>query len=142
VKAVHISLVTVLVGCVIFSLRDSTADDAVQKFERFLNDARDATNSGTVVYFNKRHQAWAKRRHAVSEIKYDVKKTDSLVNPVLGFVTFSLVTEQTEFFPTKEGATNAWASNTDTKTLSRISLTYSYKENNKWLFSHLLPDTF
>ena len=128
-------VVVVLIGCVVFPSSVLAAEDSVQKFERFLNDARDATNSGTVVYFNKYHQAWTKRRHTVGDIKYDVKKTDSLVNPVLGFVTLSLVTEQTEFFPTKEEAANASAFIPAGKTLYRISLTYFYKENNKWLFS-------
>ncbi len=112
----------------------SAADDPVAKFEKLILEAKNATNTNSPVYFNEYRQEWAKRRFSVTEITYDVKKTDSLVSPIIGLVTFQLRTIQTYLYPTKEQADASSAFETKTIASYRISLTYSYKDNT-WSFS-------
>ena len=128
-----ISALFILIGS--FSPAGSAlADDLVGRFEVLLSTAKNVTNAATPVYFNQHMQAWAKRRFLVADIKFDVKKTDSLVNPVVGLATFNLVTEQTDLYQTKEEAVAANVFQTKFSTPYRISLKYSYK-NDKWFFS-------
>ena len=109
-----------------------SADDPVAKFEKLMLEAKIATNTSTPVYLNRNCQKWAKRRFSGTDIKYDVKKTDSLANPIIGLVTFQLVIEQTDLYPTKEEA-EASSTFKEIPILFRISLTYSYKDNT-WSF--------
>ena len=119
----------------------SAADDPVPKFEKFLLAAKDATNEGTLVYLNQHKQAWAKRRFSANDVKFDVKKTDSLLNPILGLVTLSLVTEQTDLYPTEEEAAASVVFEPKFSTRYRVSLTYSYKDA-KWSFSKGTYESF
>lgn len=52
----------------------------------------------TRVYLNSRLHKWAKQYYVIGEVKYDVKKTDSLVTPILGLVYFPLAIKQSELF--------------------------------------------
>lgn len=118
----------------LFPLFASAADDPVPKFEKFILEAMNATKANTPVNLNSYTQAWAKKRFSVADIKFDVKKTDSLVNPIVGLVTFQLVNEQTGFFPTKEEAEASTEFDPKNLIHYRISLFYSYKDA-KWSFS-------
>jgi hypothetical protein len=118
----------------LFPLFALAADDPVSKFEKLIGDATTATNASSMVYLNKYQQAWAKRRFAVADVKFDVKKTDSLVNPIVGLVTYLLATEQSHFTPTKEEAQTSTAFDPQLSSTLRIALTYSYKDT-KWVFS-------
>lgn len=86
----------------------------------------------TPVYFNQYRNQWAKRRFLLLDTKYDVKRTDSLVNPIVGIVSFTLVIEQTALLPSKEDAERA---NDFLKSDQpfKVFLTYGYKDD-RWLF--------
>lgn len=116
------------------STEAASADDLVPRFEKLLVVAKNATNAATPVYLNQYMQSWAKRRFLASNIKFDVKKTDSLVNPIVGLVTFGLIVEQTDLYQTKEEADAASAFQEKFSIPYHISLNYSYKDN-KWFFT-------
>jgi hypothetical protein len=52
-------------------------------------------------------RGWVKRAIVLSDMKYDVKKTDSLVSPYTAPVSFKLSTIQSEVFATKTAAEKA-----------------------------------
>ena len=66
-------------------------------FEKIVQTAAQATAADRETYFNDREQKWAKRRYVISRLSYDVKKTDSLLNPIVGIASFELTLEQTGF---------------------------------------------
>ena len=98
------------------------ADDPVPKFEKLLLESEAPTNSASPVYFNKYKQAWAKRMFKASDIQFDVKKMDSLVSPIVGLVSFKLVTGQTELMPTQQEAERETSVSSKGITPHRISL--------------------
>lgn len=110
------------------------SEDAVPKFERLVKEAVQATDSTRPVYLNKSKQLWAKRKLTTGEVSYDVKKTDSLVNPIVGIVTFNLIVEQSDFFPTKEKAEASTALNEGIRIAFKVALTYHLK-NGAWAFA-------
>ena len=61
--------------------------DPLQEFEKIVQQcqaAAEAVNTPTIsVYYNSRLSAWV-RRVRTFEVRYDVRKTDSLVAPVIG----------------------------------------------------------
>lgn len=77
---------------------------AVEAFKKFVDMAVQETSSAQEPYLFVRRNLWAKRRYVLSEVKYDVKRTDSLVNPILGLIIFTVVVTQTSLFSTKEEA--------------------------------------
>ncbi len=109
-------------------------EDPVYEFKKIIIESEKLTNCSTSVYFNEYEQAWAKRRFTVSRIKYDVKKTDSLISPLLGMVSFELDIDQSHLYPSKKEAEE---STTFELTIPpyNISLNYSYIDS-KWLFSN------
>ncbi len=108
--------------------------DPVPEFEKMIATAREATNTAAPVYLNKSKQQWAKRRFAAVDVKYDVKKTDSLVNPIIGVVTFLLATGQTDLFATKDEADAAQVFDPRFEHKYKVSMTYTFK-GSRWAFS-------
>lgn len=120
-----------------FPVAAATADP-VSKFEALLEKFEKNTNNDVVFYHNTDKDAWLKRRFDVSDVKYDVKKTDSMVNPILGLVSFDLVISHTSFQPTKAEAEAIQIVPDEKSDRHKISITYAYK-NNKWI---LLKGTY
>lgn len=132
----RVSAMVTVISFFLFSLVSisaSGADDPVALFEKLIRDAQRETSTSQPVYLNKHKQAWAKRRFFTSDIKYDVKKTDSLVSPIIGIVTFHLITEQTELFPTRDQAETA-STFKSTSSPFRVSMTYAYR-GSAWSLS-------
>lgn len=113
----------------------SAANDPVESFEKLILDAQNATNTSTPVYFNDYAQAWAKKRFSVAEITYDVKATDSLISPIVGVISFQLVTEQTDLYSTKSEAESTTAFDPKFESPYFLTLTYAYR-NDAWTYSN------
>lgn len=124
----------VIAAAVLVQVSVFAADDPVAEFEGFLQSAQKATDSQEMVYLNHYNQKWAKRKFSTTDVKYDVKKTDSLVNPIVGVVSMNLRTEQTDLFPTKEEAQSATVFEPRFTNTYRISLNYSHR-TGKWALS-------
>lgn len=82
----------------------SNDENPVESFSKFLQKNTKSTNGSIEVYLNGYTNKWAKRMYVVQNIKYDVKKTDSLVNPIIGNAEIILASMQTDLFETKEDA--------------------------------------
>lgn len=75
--------------------------EPVAAFQKIVADAG-AQKTAAKVGFNGRK--WIKQFFRVGEITYDIKKTDSLVNPVVGIVSFPVEMKVAGQFETKEDA--------------------------------------
>ena len=111
----------------------SAAEKSVLKFEDVLKVATSKTNSAEQVYLNETNQKWVKRKFEVSDLKYDVKKTNSLVSPIIANVIFSLKTEQTEFLSSKETTEASTTYEPKRKYDISFNLSYAY-QNSRWNF--------
>lgn len=80
------------------------AEEPVPAFEALMKRATDSMQGSREVYFNKRMTAYSKRRLRLQAAKFDVKKTDSLVTPVLGLLTLTVQSAQSPLVPEKETA--------------------------------------
>lgn len=109
-------------------------DDPVRSFEQHLALAKESTNSNTSVHFNKRKNGWMKQRYRVIDLKFDVKKTDSLVSPIVGLVSMDLLTEASDAFPSQEEAEKLVSFDPKASITDRMSLSYVYRDA-KWTFS-------
>ncbi len=74
---------------------------------------------------------WQKRKHKAASIKYDVRKTDSLVSPYVASVSWDVVGRLTKAFPTKEGAEKAEFA-PPTILSERWNATFAYQDG-KWV---------
>jgi len=117
-------------------------ESPVDSFRKFLNASVKSTETSPQSYFNVNHQKWANRKYEISDLKFDVKKTDSLVNPVIGTATFTLTTSQTDLFATKDGAETStvyiFGPNSETVTLNFTSDKGVWKMANGF-YLHPIP---
>ena len=106
--------------------------ESVPKFKSLVAHAIELTHSAKPVYFNKYEKLWFTCRYKIEDVNYDIKKTDSLINPIIGTVDFVLYTEHGPLLPTKE---EAKASNSfslvGAADRAIISLEYHYN-NGTW----------
>lgn len=103
----------------------AAAIEPVTSFEKIITRGKSAVDQSTLVYFNKGKSTWLKRKYTVSNMKYDVKKTDSLVSPVVALVTFDLIVEASVPFQTKEEADAAADYNPEFKMINDVTLNYA-----------------
>jgi hypothetical protein len=108
-------------------------DRALASFELFVLRAMAATDKSTEVY-QTRNLTWARRYVKVSGLKYDVRRSDSLVAPIAAYVTFTHATHLSPRFDSKAEAEAT--RDVDTKLpamLVEVSLNYGYRDG-KWHF--------
>ncbi len=89
------------------SVTGLAAADPAADFEGFVHRVANETTQAAPVYLNKYKNLWAKRRFSIADLKYDVKKTDSLLNPIVGIVEFKLHADQSGFYATEVEAMGA-----------------------------------
>lgn len=89
--------------------------DPVSQFKKIVSSSSQP-EQWTKVYLHTISGKWAKQYFVISNVKYDVKKTDSLVTPVMGIVNFTVAITQSDFFTSKEEAEESTA-------LSKLKMT-------------------
>jgi hypothetical protein len=104
--------------------RPQPAADPVADFKSIVSSAADPKEWSTVFQHSKTGK-WAKQYYFLGQVKFDVKKTDSLLNPVIGIVNFPLEVSQSEFFDARQEAEQSTA-------LSKLRMTYYL--TGKYLF--------
>ena len=107
----------------------------VEKFEQLLRKAADKTQilQGPVyMELMGGGKGWAKEKNIVSDLKYDVTRTDSLVSPLQGKAVFKLTQTRTDLFNDKGLAEKSQDYNGWT-TVESFELAYVYQDS-KWLF--------
>jgi hypothetical protein len=110
----------------------ASAIEPVTSFEQIVTRGKGAVDQSTLVLFNKGKSTWHKRKYTISNIKYDVKKTDSLVSPIVALVTFDLAVEHSVPFQTKEEA-DAVTDYTEFKMTNGVTLNYALT-SGVWVF--------
>lgn len=126
-----ILLVVFLLGLAV-SGQSLAVDDSVKSFEKFLDGAAESTNAATRVFLNG-SKGWTKQRYLVSDVKFDVRKTDSLVTPVVGIATFQLLIEFNGFHPSREQAETVSIDDNRMAIRSLVTMHFTYSDD-KWRF--------
>lgn len=106
----------------------------VDKFKQVLDKAVDMTEipqGPSYVRLGDGSQGWAKQRYLVSDLAYDVTKTDSLVTPLQGRARFLLTQTRTDLFDEKGLAEQTQDYNGFTQVKS-VELSYGYQDGS-WL---------
>lgn len=111
---------TLLAAC----SRDSASVDG---FRVLIQSRVKATESSSEPYFNENYQKWAKMQFRITDLKFDVRKTDSLVSPLLGSVKFTLSSTQTQLLADKEAA-RASSEYESKLNIFNIELIYAYQD--------------
>lgn len=81
----------------------SKAQDPVASFKALVAKAGEQ-KEWSRVYQNSHSQKWAKQYFTIGEVRYDVRKTESMLNPMIGEVSFPVVIEQSPLFASIEEA--------------------------------------
>lgn len=111
-----------------------TADgDPALQFEAFVSAAAARSAQTRVVYFNPRFKGWAKAWYEIGTQRIDVRKTDSLLTPVLGVVEFSMVPRQTAFAASRAAAEDLDRPIPQPGRARAVTLRYAYRDG-AWRF--------
>lgn len=108
-------------------------DDPARQFAAFASAAAARSARVRVVYFNPRFKGWAKAWYEVGDPRIDVRKTDSLLTPVLGLVDLSMVPRQTTFAASKAAAEQLDQPIPRPGPARRVTLRYAYRDRT-WSF--------
>jgi hypothetical protein len=112
------------------NLTVSASENIVSSFQGFLAKATMTTETNEPVFENRKKE-WAKRKFNIIDYTYDIKKTDSLVNQIIGVVSFKLIVNSSEFYLTKKDAQLSQVRDNENQGVYDINLIYSYK-GGKW----------
>ncbi|MBI4292098.1 MAG: hypothetical protein HY661_11515 [Betaproteobacteria bacterium] len=126
-------LLSIFLLSAIYSFAAQAADPAVAKFEGLIKRASLQSAALGEPYQDKAGK-WRKTTIRITDVLYDVKKTDSLVSPLAGQVAFTLTTETSEWADTRELAKTA---KPDAKSLPhryQVRLSYGWRDG-VWKFS-------
>lgn len=102
---------------------------AVDSFKAMVTAASSVTLY-TEVYLNDHLKGWTKSYLQISNIKYDVKKTDSAINPLIGVASFTATTKISPPYPSKGEAANSTDFRKEALTRD-FSITYQL-DGRKW----------
>jgi hypothetical protein len=100
--------------------------EPVPAFEAIVVEAGTQKTEAKVGFNGKK---WIKQFFRVGEIRYDVKKTDSLVDPIVGIVSFPVEMRVAGQFETKEDAEAATQPSMPGVTTYLASGTYHIRDN-------------
>ena len=128
----------VLAVCVVLTqigvVRAQPAIDPVAAFEALIQRASAAT-PGSWVYFAQGAKKWARGYARLDDVKYDVKKTDSLVAPLAAVVTFKLTTSISPRFDSQSEAEATRAIDASLPDrLEVVALNYAWRDN-RWVLT-------
>jgi hypothetical protein len=113
--------------------RASLASDPVVEFEKIVTRARAAPAKNPYVYSVE--NKWVKGfSPIVDSVRYDVKKTDSLVTPIVGVINFSILTQYSPRMNSKEEAASTQAVDAERAVMYVVVLRYGYR-NGSWRFT-------
>jgi hypothetical protein len=108
------------------------ADDLVPQFEALVKRGSQLPPEAiSRVTFVEKSNSWIRTTTAIQNVKYDVRKTDSLVNPTIGIVSFQLIRRGTGLVASKEAAE---AAEFNPRLITHdAELRYSYR-GGRWVF--------
>lgn len=113
------------------SLAAAPAKDPAGDFEKFVLAANSEVDGSESVYFDKTISKWFKCYVRLVDLRYDVKKTDSLLTPMWGIVRFLARFSISQPFDSEQealaGSVTPWLRRPE----YRIELNYGFKDG-RW----------
>ena len=107
------------------------ASDPVRELERLVADASAATDGNTWVYQDGKTKEWRRAVVALTDVKYNVKRTESESAPAAGEVRFTVRTSLSAPGASEAASMQAPVAPYDTQA---VTLFYSW-ERNAWRFT-------
>lgn len=108
------------------------AQDHVLSFEQIIKSGYNKVNGKESVIFIEKSSSFLKRKYTINSLKYDVKRTDSLISPVIAVATFNLAIENSQRYQTKEEADSA--QDGENKVIFNFSLILNYAfQSGSWV---------
>lgn len=111
-----------------------TSSNPVQEGKGFAEGSTDINNLVSV---------FAKRSFVITNLTYDAKQSSSVLTPIVGFVKFNVVVNESASVRTKGEALRATRFNEERKYSYDVLLTYGYS-GNTWKFKscHVEPMSY
>lgn len=119
----------------------SNDNTAAKRFRDQATATAATTESLSAPYFNQHHSKWSKRKFQIIDLKYDIRKTDSLVSPLVGTVSFTLSSVQTRLVPERDSA-QASTEYGDNINFYKVDLMYALQDG-QWIMTsgkYIIPD--
>ena len=114
--------------------QQATQFDAVKAFQTFVATASDA-KSWVKVRQDPTSKRWVRLNIATGEVRYDVKKTDSLINPMIGVVSFPLLIKISPFADTEQEALDS-VENPKLQPMYEVDISY-HLVGEKWVMQEI-----
>jgi len=106
-----------------------------QDFKSYQNSAEeDKAQPEKTITYNKSNNTWYAVYHECYDFTYDIKRTDSIVLPYLGVVTFRCKSFGKKGTSKAECLNDKWTSDYD----STLTLKYAYQEGG-WVLNDIQP---
>jgi len=102
---------------------------AVASFKSMI-DAASKTTFVSDVFFNQKDNGWSKAYVRISDVKYDIKKTDSVINPMVGEVSLLAMQKVSAVYASKEEAQRS-EDTRDVTLAQQFYITYQL-DSGKW----------
>lgn len=111
---------------------------AVSSFKAMIETASKQVHF-TDVFFNTHHNGWSRSYVEIRDVRYDVKKTDSAINPLVGHVNLVALNKASKVYSSKDEAERS----TDTQPVTMAqdySITYKLV-GGKWKADRAMYET-
>jgi hypothetical protein len=112
----------------------SLASDPVADFENIVLRGSRPPESVNAVVYSSQLKGWAKRDVTLHQVRYDVRKTDSLVTPVIGVANFDVLIRLTRIYPTEAEAKTSMDFDPKLDSVNKVELRYAYRDG-RWFYS-------
>ena len=120
---------------------NENVQNIVKEFEGIVNNAVKLSNSysGFVAQIDQGpyNRKWTRDIIQVKDVSYDVKKSDSLISPIIGVVTGECRSCPVGFFTTRQQAKNVSRSMAGNKQFYKFKIDYAYQDG-KWVLKKAL----
>lgn len=132
-----------LLTLVLLNFTDASAQTP-QAFSRQVSAGVAAVDNKTLVYFAPGDRKWHKQVITVTDVIYDVKRTDSALTPLLGVVKFTIINLQSTGVDNEEEAVRASVILNNSSYYYRVSLTFRQPDiaGPKWIFNTGVAEWF
>ena len=134
----NISIVILSILLISSCTSTPTEEDIKDGFKKFATEYIDSYKTDKRQRVTELGGGWAKEEYTMVESSYDIQSTNSLVSPYVGICKFTLQRNYTDFFETKDAASN---SNKFIASDTRIHIHKYLYQDGKWNVSERTHNT-
>lgn len=106
-QSILVQVNRLLIVVALFAISAAAFGQSPQAYAKQVTSGVEAVNGRTTTYFAPVGQRWHKQTISIREVKYDVKRTDSALTPLVGVLEATVVLLRSDGHDTQEQAANA-----------------------------------